>query len=274
MSYISFKDVTFEYPDGCVALDNISLDIEQGERLAIIGHNGAGKTTAVKLINGLCKPSRGVVTVGGMDTRGFTTAQLSRVAGYVFQNPDDAIFTPSVISEVGFGPRVFEFDKDKTKRLVDFALEITGLDGFRETNPYDLPLSTRKFMTIALVIAADSPIMIFDEPTAGQDLAGEQRLARILDELHGQGKTVITITHDMEFVAESFNRVIVMADKRIVTSGSPRDIFWDFDALDKAMLKPPYVSRLCRKLGIGGNLIHMQEAAEAIAKEIGFNKLK
>ena len=265
MPYIQLKDVSFTYSNGFVAVDGLNLSIEEGENVAIIGQNGAGKTTAVKMINGLGKPSGGIVMVGGMDTRDYTTAQISRVAGYVFQNPDDQIFHSTVLSEVEFGPKVLQFDEEKKKRLINHALEVTGLSGQRETNPYDLPLSIRKFITIASIIAMDSKVMIFDEPTAGQDLQGARRLSGILKSLHEQGKTVITITHDMEFVAENFSRVIVMANKKIVASGTPREIFWDFDALHEAMLRQPYVSRLCHALGLPGNIIHMRDAVDAIA---------
>ena len=265
MAYISLNDVTFTYPNGFTAVDNISLEIEKGENAAIIGQNGAGKTTTVKLMNGLGKPTLGTVMIGSMDTKKHTTAQMSRVVGYVFQNPDDQIFHASVISEVEFGPQVLMFDKSKKKRIVDHALELTGLSSHRETNPFDLPLSVRKFVTIASIIAMDSEVMIFDEPTAGQDLEGVRRLSSILRELHEEGKTVITITHDMEFVVSNFERVIVMAEKKVVISGTPRDIFWNFDVLEKAMLKQPYISRLCRSLNIPGNIIHIDEAVAAIA---------
>ena len=264
MAYISLNDVSFSYPNGFTAVDNIRLEIEKGENVAIIGQNGAGKTTTVKMMNGLGKPTRGTVMIGDMDTKKYTTAQMSRVVGYVFQNPDDQIFHASVISEVEFGPEVLKFDKAKKKKFVDHALEVTGLSGHRETNPYDLPLSVRKFVTIASIIAMDSEVMIFDEPTAGQDLEGVRRLSRILLELHKEGKTVITITHDMEFVANCFSRVIVMANKKVLISGTPRDIFWNFEILETAMLKQPYISRLCRSLGIPGNIIHIDEAVSAI----------
>ena len=265
MSYIMLKDVSFTYPNGVVAVEGINLTVEQGENVAIIGQNGAGKTTMVKMINGLGKPTSGTVVVGDMNTKNYTTAEISRVVGYVFQNPDDQIFHPTVLAEVAFGPKIMKFDEEKKNLLVNHALEITGLLDQRETNPYDLPLSIRKFITIASIIAMDNDVMIFDEPTAGQDLEGINRLSEILKSLHEQKKTVITITHDMEFVVENFSRVIVMADKKIVISGTPREIFWNFDALNKAMLKQPYISRLCNTLGLPGNIIHTHEAVKAIA---------
>lgn len=266
MSYITLKDVSFAYPGGFLAVDNISLEIEKGANVAIVGQNGAGKTTTVKMLNALLRPTSGTVTVGDMETKNFTTAQVSRVVGYVFQNPDDQIFHSTVIEEIEFGPKTLKFSAEKMKERVNYALEITGLAKFRDENPYNLPLSTRKFVTIASIIAMDDDVMIFDEPTAGQDLVGTRRLSDILKALHENGKTVITITHDMEFVVQNFSRVIVMANKKVVTQGAPKEIFWNFEALKLAMLKQPYVSQLCRELGIEGGVIDMDGAIDAIVE--------
>ncbi|WP_312641908.1 ABC transporter ATP-binding protein [Hydrogenoanaerobacterium sp.] len=264
MAYISLKDVSFEYPGGFLAVDNISLEIEKGENVAIVGQNGAGKTTTVKMLNGLHKPTKGDVLIGDMNTKDHTTAQVSRVVGYVFQNPDDQIFHSTVLSEVEFGPKTLKFDEEKKNKLIDYALELTGLTQFKDENPYNLPLSVRKFVTIASIIAMDDEVMIFDEPTAGQDLTGTRRLSSILKTLHESGKTVITITHDMEFVVQNFKRVIVMANKKVVVSGSPQEIFWNMEALKEAMLKQPYISRLCRQLAIGDGVIKLDDAIDAI----------
>ena len=153
MAYIEMRDVSFEYPGGFLAVDNINIRVEKGENLAIVGQNGAGKTTTVKMLNGLHRPSKGDVIIGDMNTKDHTTAQVSRVVGYVFQNPDDQIFHSTVLGEVEFGPKMMGLDEETLKKQVDYALEITGMEKFREENPYNLPLSTRKFVTIAAIIA-------------------------------------------------------------------------------------------------------------------------
>ena len=267
MADIVIKNVSFTYPNGYTAVENINLEIRQGENVAIVGQNGAGKTTLVKMMNGLNKPTKGDVLVGDKNTRDYTTAQISRSVGYVFQNPDDQIFHSTVEEEVRFGPAYFKLPLEEENRRVEYALQITGMDQFRNTNPFDLPLSIRKFVTIAAVIAMDTDVMIFDEPTAGQDIEGNIRLGQILKALHEAGKTVITISHDMEFVATYFDRVIVMATKHIVREGTPKEIFWDFESLEKAMLKQPYVSRVCKALGIEGNVISVDEAVEKILQK-------
>jgi energy-coupling factor transport system ATP-binding protein len=266
MAFISLVNVSFEYPGGFKAVDSVCLDIERGENVAILGQNGAGKTTTVKLCNRLLCPTRGDVLIGGKNTRNYTTAQISRIVGYVFQNPDDQIFHSDIESEVEFGPRMMKLPPAEIKKRVDQALEISGLSRDRKENPYNLPLSIRKFITIASIIAMDTDVVILDEPTAGQDLAGNRRLETIISALLERGKTLITISHDMEFAVENFSRLIVMAEGRIITDGKPEDVFWNFAALEKARLMQPYVSRICRRLGIGGNIIHQKDAVEVIMK--------
>lgn len=264
MAYIKVDKVCYEYPGGFLAIDGVSLQIKKGENVAIVGQNGAGKTTLVKLLNALLSPTQGSVLIGDLNTKDHTTAQVSRHVGYVFQNPDDQIFHSTVIDEVAFGPKVLKFSEDTQKKLVDKALAMTGMKRYRNENPYNLPLSMRKFVTIASIIAMDCQTMIFDEPTAGQDEIGNKRLAKIIQTLSEQDKTLITISHDMVFVADHFDRVVVMANKKIIADGSTKDVFWNFPILEEAMLKQPYVSRICQQLGLCRQVIHMDEAVDTI----------
>ena len=264
MPYIELRDVSFEYPGGFLAVDNVSLAIERGENVAIVGQNGAGKTTTVKLLNALNYPTKGDVIINGENTKEHTTAQVSRTVGYVFQNPDDQIFHSTVLSEIEFGPRMMKLPEEQMQKQVRYAMELTGMTQFRHENPYNLPLSMRKFVTIAAIIATDCDVMVFDEPTAGQDYEGNARLSAIIKRLHEKGKTLITISHDMVFVADNFSRVVVMSQKKVIADGSPKEIFWSFPILEEAMIKQPYVSRVCRRLGIGGQVTEMDEAVTAI----------
>lgn len=266
MSLIEFNDVSFSYPNGFVAVEHVDMSIESGENVAIVGQNGAGKTTTVKMINGLLKPTSGTVVVAGVDTRDETTAQLSRRAGYVFQNPDDQIFHNTVEEEIAFGPKVLGFDEQKSKEIVEYAVRLTGLEEEVDKNPYDLPLSVRKFVTIAAVIAMDVDIFIFDEPTAGQDLRGIKILEELVRELHDRGKTVITITHDMEYVANNYDRVIVMAHKNVLRSDTPARVFRDGELLAEAMLMPPYICSLAMELGIEEEMLTQEELVEYLAR--------
>ena len=228
MKDLSLRNVSFSYPGGFLAVDDVSIDIKGGENVAIVGQNGAGKTTTVKMINGLLRPTKGDVLVGDMNTKDYTTAQVSRIVGYVFQNPDDQIFHATVEEEVRFGPKNMKLSMEEEDSRVEDALKITGMDIYRSENPMNLPLSVRKFVTIAAVISMGTEILIFDEPTAGQDIDGNRRLSQILKTMQARGKTIITISHDMEFVAENFDRVIIMAKKKVVKEGTPEEIFLNY----------------------------------------------
>lgn len=265
MSEIILNKVNYTYPNGSLAADDISLHIKSGENAAVIGKNGAGKTTLAKMLNGLLKPQQGDVFIGNRNTKDYTTAQISKLAGYVFQNPDEQIFHATVEKEVAFAPKRMKLKKEDIIRRTQEALKRTKLEEYREENPYNLPLSLRKFVTIAAVLAMEPDIYIFDEPTAGQDMEGNRKLTEILRYLHSKGKTMITITHDMEFVAENCKKIIVMANNKIIRTGSPEEIFRDMEVMKEANLKPPSVSRICTQLGFPGP-IHTRDAAELILK--------
>lgn len=264
MTILHLSNVSFHYPNGYQALDDLNLSIQSGESLAIIGQNGAGKTTAVKLMNGLLKPTEGDVLVDGLNTKEYSTAKLSHRVGYIFQNPDDQIFHNTVYSEVEFGPKNIGLPLESVKENTEKAIELCGLKPFEKENPYNLPYSIRKFVTIASVIAMEPKILIFDEPTAGQDLVGMERLGEIIRILREKGKTILTITHDMEFVVRNFERVVVMANRKIIADDTVRKIFWDQTILEKSMLKQPYISRVAKRLQIGGNILSIQEMIDRI----------
>jgi len=243
MPLVSLEDVSFSYPSGHRAVDSVSFAVDAGESVAIIGQNGAGKTTTVKMINGLLRPTSGTVLIDGADTAAQTAAQTSRRVGYVFQNPDDQIFNPTVAKEVGYGLRRLSLPAAEREERVTRACEAAGLGAAMGANPYDLPLSIRKFVAIASVLAADPDVVILDEPTAGQDLAGLLRLTALIDGLQQRGKAVITISHDMEFVAQNFDRVIVMADRAVVRDARADEIFYDTGAMERASLRPPALAQ-------------------------------
>ena len=259
MAYMEIKEVSFSYPNGFQAISGLNISIERGEKVAIIGENGAGKTTTAKLLNGLLRPTSGDIIVDGMNTKDYTTAQISKKVGYVFQNPDDQIFNNDVYSEVAYTPKYYKLGAEEIEKRVSRALELTGLQKQRETNPYDLSYSHRKFVTIAAVLAMDCDVIILDEPTAGQDMAGMDQLATIISALESEGKIVITITHDMEFVVRNFERTIVMAHGNKIADGHKKEIFWQLDTLKEAALHQPYISQLANEVGMDANPITIDE---------------
>jgi energy-coupling factor transport system ATP-binding protein len=256
---IEIRDLDFTYPAGVEALRSISLIIDAGEQVAIIGQNGAGKTTLVKHLNGLLTPTRGQILVGDWDTTKHSVAKLAKRVGYVFQNPDEQLFSKNVGMEVAFGPRNLGFSKEQVQGLVADALAMTELSEKMETNPYDLSATGRKMVALASVIAMDTPIIIFDEPTTGQDATNIGRIAQVIKTLHQRGKTVITITHDIDFCAENFERVIAMSQGQVLLDGKTNDVLGQDEILAKTYVDPPQLTRLGKRLRFKNTVRNQEE---------------
>lgn len=258
MSKIEVKDVHFSYNKEEKILKGISLNFDS-EPTAIIGQNGAGKTTFVKLLKGLLKPDSGDIFIKGKNTREVTAAQLARDIGLVFQNPNDQIFKNKVLDEIMFGPINIGQSPEKAKDNSMKALKLVGLEGLTEKNPYDLSLSERKLISIASIVAMNTDIVIFDEPTIAQDYAGKEKIKKIIKDLAGSGKLVLTIIHDMDFVAETFERVAVFQNGTLLMDGSTREVYSRKDILETAYLEPPHVTQLCQKLGYKETFLTVEE---------------
>ena len=264
MSKLEFKNVSFTYPNGFKAINDLNLVVNSSEKVAIVGQNGAGKSTCAKLMNGLLRPNSGENLLDGKNTKDMTTAQISRKVGYVFQNPNDQIFNSTVYDEVAFSLRALKVDEDEMDKRVRQACEICELSEYLDDHPYDLPFSTRKFITIAITIANDCDIFIFDEPTAGQDAYSMSCLKRVIDHLHDLNKTIITITHDMEFVVENFDRVVVMSNKEIIKDADKKEVFDEDEILQKAYIQPPVVKRLCNSINLNEKLLSVDDFVDYI----------
>jgi energy-coupling factor transport system ATP-binding protein len=250
---IELRGLTYTYPDGTRALDGVDLRIGAGERVALIGQNGSGKTTLVRHLNGLLRPTEGRVLVDGVDAGTLTVAQLASRIGLVFQDPDRQVFAGSVRSEIEFGPRNLGRSGAALGTAVREALAATGLDGEERTNPYDLGGSRRKLLALASVLAMETPVLVLDEPTTGQDARGVARVRAVIDRASAAGRTVIAISHDMGFVAEAFSRVIVMRAGRVILDGPPATAFAEeaWVALGSTYLEPPLAARVGARLGLG-----------------------
>lgn len=254
MAELLVEGLVHVYPEGAVrALDGVDLRVGPGERVALVGQNGSGKTTLVRHLNGLLRPTEGRVTVDGTDASRLTVAQLAARVGLTFQNPDRQIFAGSVRAEVEFGPRNLGRSGKELGSAVAAALEATGLAGEERTNPYDLGGARRKLLAIASVLAMRTPVLVLDEPTTGQDARGVERVRSIVDAAASEGRTVIAISHDMRFVAEAFERVVVMRAGRIELDGSPAEVFArpSWEALRSTFLEPPLAATVGDRLGLG-----------------------
>lgn len=242
------EKLDFSYLADIPVLEDLNMKLDQ-RPTAIIGQNGAGKTTLVKLLKGLLKPVSGSIYFHGEDISGKTVAMLAGSVGYVFQNPDDQIFKYHVIDEVMFGPQNIGMTKEQAKEKAVAALKLVGLEQLADENPYDLELSERKLVAIASVLAMDTKVLILDEPTIAQDWKGRKIIQKMIRDLSSQGKTVIAILHDMDFVAESFERVIVMAHGKVLADGTKEEVFAQKDVLEQARIDQPYLTKLCQQLG-------------------------
>lgn len=261
MSIVQVNDLHFSYSEGEEIFKGINLSFDT-ESTAIIGQNGAGKTTFVKLLKGLLKPGSGDIYIKGINTKETTAAKLSKDIGLVFQNPNDQIFKNKVIDEVMFGPLNVGQTVETARENAVKALETVDLAGKADENPYDLSLSERKLVSIASIVAMNTDIVIFDEPTIAQDYLGKEKIKKIIRGLKEEGKLVLTIIHDMDFVAETFERTIVFWNGTVLLDGSTRDVFSRKDALYNANLEPPHVTQLCEKLGYRETFLTVEEFVE------------
>jgi len=264
---IEVKDVFFTYTNNVEALKGVSLKIREGDFVAIMGQNGAGKTTLVKHFNGLLKPTKGSVIVNGVDTREESVAKLSRRVGFVFQNPDSQLFCETVEEEVAFALRNFGFQEKVIKKRVEWAINLLGLTRYRQTSPFMLSGGERKRVALASVLAWDPDVVILDEPTIGQDYQQKEKLRQFIIQLNTQGKTVVIVTHDVEFVAECNPRVVFMVEGKIVGQGAAKQVLTDRKLLARASIVPPQISQIFMGLadfGLPTDVIDVYEAKEIL----------
>lgn len=249
MNRIDIRDLTFYYSKDEPILTNLQMTLD-GRSTAIIGQNGAGKTTFVKLLKGLLKPISGSIVVNGLPVTEMTAAGLAPHIGLVFQNPNDQIFKNRVMDEVMFGPKCIGLSEDAAQEAATQALKMVGLLPQAEQNPYDLSLSERKLVSIASIVAMGPPIILLDEPTIAQDFLGKQRIKQLIETLKSQGKLVIAILHDMDFVAETFERTIVFSKGQVILDDATPSVFANERILKANFLELPHVMQAARKLGV------------------------
>lgn len=247
---IELQNLKHVYPTGDEALKGINLVIEDTEPVAIIGQNGAGKTTIVKHFNGILRPTTGDVLIDGESISSKSTAQWSKKVGYVFQNPDDQLFLESVRKEFEFGPQQIGMPKKEIEERVKWVAELVGLSDQLDTHPFDLTSTEKKFCTIGSIIMMNPDALIFDEPTCGQDIEGNIRLHNIINTLKEKGKLCITISHDMKFVVANFKRAIVMCKGQVLLDDNIENVFAQVDMIKKSFVSPPPITRVAQGAGL------------------------
>jgi energy-coupling factor transporter ATP-binding protein EcfA2 len=245
---IEVKDLHHRYPNGCHALRGVSMTIDQGEFVAIIGQNGSGKTTFVKHLNGLLRATTGTVYVNGQDVSKHKVSEMARIVGYCFQNPDHQIFCDTVYEEVAYGPRNLHLSQAEIEERVMEALSAVGLLDLQASMPRDLSKGQRQKLAVASVLSMRPEVLIVDEPTTGQDYRAGVDMLSLVQRLNQAGHTVLFITHDMPMVARFAQRVIVFRDGQLLLDGMTREVFGQADELRTTFLAPPQITSLAQAL--------------------------
>ena len=279
---IKFDNVSFAYEledEGIVnAVNDFSLEVPEGQFLAVLGHNGCGKSTVAKLINGILVPNKGKVTVEGMDTSDEEkTVDIRKTVGMVFQNPDNQIVATIVEDDVAFGPENLGVEPSEIRKAVDSALKAVGMYEFRKREPHRLSGGQKQRVAIAGVIAMNTKCIVMDEPTAMLDPQGRKEVMDTVMKLSREfGITVILITHYMDEAVKA-DRVIVMDGGRIAMDGTPKEVFRNVERMKKLGLDVPQATELAYRLRKKGfklpeDILDENECAEAILKVLEVRK--
>lgn len=243
---VRLRDVTYTYPGGGASVRHLNLEVYPGEFVGLVGQNGAGKTTATKLVNGLLKPSSGTVEVAGLDTRTARTSQIARHAATLFQNPDHQICRDTVLDEVAFGLELGGVDAETARERARAVAEDFGLP--LGEAPFSLSRGQRQMVALASVVVLEPELVILDEPTSGLDYRECMTVMETVRRMADRGSAVIMVCHDMEVVSDFAERLVVMADGEIAAAGPTHDLFADESLMKRASMRPPQVVELANEL--------------------------
>lgn len=246
---LELADLWFWYEDeSAPVLRGVDLTVLRGEFVALVGANGSGKTTLTKQFNGLLRPRRGQVRVGGQDTAKHSIGELARQVGFLFQHPEQQIFNATVREEVAFGPQNLGLSHGEVEARVEAALTRFDLTAIADRPPAILSYGLRRQVTLASLAAMDPPVLVLDEPTVGLDAADQWETFSWLSELHTHGRTIVLVTHDMALAAEHCDRIVALHEGQIIADGAPSSVFQQPELLARTSLVPPPVMTLAQAL--------------------------
>lgn len=251
---LSTENLSFTYPDGTQALKNINIEIEKGEKVAIIGPNGAGKSTLFSHFNGLTEPTSGCVKIEDKPIS-FEKDELLKVrqkVGIVFQDPNDQLFAPTVKEDIAFGPMNLGLSYGEVEKRVEDALKMVGMENYEDKTPHHLSGGQQKRIAIAGIIAMKPEIMILDEPTAGLDPDGVEKVLNIMNQLNEEGMTLIISSHDIDMISKYADKIFILYNGEIIESGNKNKIFSDMELLKKAHLRTPITTEILYNLKESG----------------------
>ena len=247
---LEVKNLKYSYNTDYQALKGVSLKVERGQMVSLLGKNGAGKSTLFLHLNGIYQPDEGQVFIDGEELKYDKKSLLKfrQKVGIVFQNPDDQIFAPTVEEDVAFGPLNLGLSMEEVQDRVEESLARVGMSGFEKTAPHHLSGGQKKRVAIAGILAMKPEIMVLDEPTAGLDPQGVVNLSQLLDELNEEGITIVISTHEVDLVPNYADKVFVLVDGKLIGEGTPKEIFARSEILEQANLKVPIVTELFQQL--------------------------
>lgn len=246
---IRFDHVCFGYPAAGEVIRDLSFTIKKGEFVAVIGENGAGKSTSLRLVDGLLKPSSGAVTVAGMDTSKTKISALAKHVGFLFQNPDRQLCQNTVGKEIAFGLELAGKKKEQIAAKVDQMIKAFGFDPAKD--PFTLSRGERQRVALASILATEPEILILDEPTTGLDYLECMQVMEAVRRLNRNGVTVVMVCHDMEVVLDFAERLLVLSCGKLIADGKTAEIFRQTDPMRAASLLPPQITQLALRLGEG-----------------------
>ncbi|OLC07592.1 MAG: hypothetical protein AUH42_03345 [Gemmatimonadetes bacterium 13_1_40CM_70_11] len=264
---LRFAGVSFTYRGGPPVLSEVSFTLGAGERVALLGRNGAGKSTLARLVTGLLHPDAGSVWVGDWDTRGRRPEELTQAGrvGSVFQHADQQLFARTLREDVAFGPRELGYDPARCSRLTTYALDLLELTPFADEHPYDLPSPFRKLAALAGALALEPALLVLDEPTAGLDRGLQGRVARAIGERAARGTTLLVVTHDLAFAAETLDRALVLDAGRLACDEPLHELLTTPERLAPLGLAPPPLVELSLALALPGTPVRAAAVADALA---------
>lgn len=273
---IEFRQVSASYDGELAILRDVSFTVGDGDFVAFVGTNGAGKSTTMRLINGLLKPTSGEVLIDGVPTSQLRTSELASKVGFLFQNPDRQICCKTVREELLFGFSAQGRADAEAEAKVDAMIERFGFDG--DAEPFLLNRGTRQLLALASIIVLEPPIVVLDEPTTGLDFRECAKVMEVVSDLNARGTTVVMVCHDMEVVGDYATRVIAMTAGQVVADGATFDVLRDEGVLSRAHLLPPQIVEVSMRLAqegavspaspvAGANTLDDME--RALASEVG-----
>ncbi|WP_240338321.1 energy-coupling factor ABC transporter ATP-binding protein [Peribacillus alkalitolerans] len=247
---VTFEQVSYQYADGTMALNEINFTIEKGKKIALIGNNGAGKSTLFLLLNGILRPTSGHIFYNGkkLTYKQKEIQQLRQQVGIVFQNPETQLFSSSVYDDIKFGPKNLNLPTEEIERRVNEVLTLTETESLKDKPPHFLSIGQKKRVAIAGIVAMNPELMVLDEPTAGLDPYYSIRMMDILKDIHHRNRTILLSTHNVDLAYEWADEVIILNNGHLLAQGTAVEVFNKKEILEKSHLQTPWIMEVFERL--------------------------